>query len=308
MKALITGGAGMLGTSLEATLKRMGCDCTTSDIREDSPPGVQYVDVRDKDGISKIIRETKPEVVYHLAAETDLEHCENFPDEAYRTNVVGTQNVVLAARESDAVVVYVSTAGVFDGTKPTPYTEFDQPHPINVYGSSKYQGELIVQGLTARYFIVRAGWMIGGGPKKDHKFVSKIVNQIREGRKEIACVTDKTGTPTYAPFFSDALYNLVLSGDFGVYHLVCKGVTTRLGVAKEILEILRRDDIILRPVDSSYFAKEFPTPRPPSEALTNYMLRLKGLDTIRTWQEGLRDYLKAYDWDVEPKLSVRTSN
>jgi dTDP-4-dehydrorhamnose reductase len=81
-----------------------------------------------------------------------------------------------------------------------------------------------------------------------------------------------------------------------------------LGVAKEILGILGRDDIILKPVDSNYFAKEFPTPRPPSEALANYMLKLKGLDTIRTWQEGLRDYLKAYDWAVETRLRVRTSN
>jgi dTDP-4-dehydrorhamnose reductase len=302
MKALITGGAGMLGTSLEATLRRMGCDCITSDIRDDSMPNVEYVDVRDKDAVFKIIRETSPDIVYHLAAETDLESCEAFPDDAYRTNVVGTQNVVLAAKESDAVVVYVSTAGVFDGTKPTPYTEFDQPRPINIYGSSKYQGESIIRGLASRYFIVRAGWMIGGGPGRDHKFVSKIMTQIREGRMEIACVTDKTGTPTYAPYFSDILHQLVLTGDFGLYHLVCKGVTTRLGVAKEILGILGRNDIVLKPVDSNYFAREFPTPRPPSEALVNYMLKLKGMDTIRTWQEGLKDYLNSYDWGVSPKL------
>jgi dTDP-4-dehydrorhamnose reductase len=286
----------------------MGCDCTTSDIRDDSAPNVEYVDVRDKDAVFRIIRETSPDIVYHLAAETDLEHCEISPDDAYRTNVVGTQNVVLAARESDAVVVYVSTAGVFDGTKRTPYTEFDQPHPINVYGSSKYHGESIVRDLTPRYFIVRAGWMIGGGPGRDHKFVSKIMNQIREGRTEIACVTDKAGTPTYAPFFSDILHQLVLTGDFGLYHLVCKGITTRLGVAKEILGILGRDDIALKPVDSTYFAKEFPTPRPPSEALVNYMLELKGMDTIRTWQEGLKDYLHSYDWGVQPKLRSLAPN
>jgi dTDP-4-dehydrorhamnose reductase len=308
MKALITGGAGMLGTSLESTLKRVGCQCTTSDIRDDSMPNVEYLDVRDKNAVSKMIRETGPDIVYHLAAETDLESCESSPDEAYRTNVVGTQNVVLAAKLSGAIVVYVSTAGVFDGTKPTAYTEFDQPNPINIYGSSKYQGELIVQDLSSRYFIVRAGWMIGGGPERDHKFVSKIMNQIRGGCREIACVTDKSGTPTYAPFFSDTLHKLVLTGDFGLYHLVCKGITTRLGVAKEILTILGRTDIVLKPVDSNYFAREFPTPRPPSEALANYMLKLKGMDTIVTWQEGLRDYLKAYDWGVQPRLNTLTPN
>jgi dTDP-4-dehydrorhamnose reductase len=75
-----------------------------------------------------------------------------------------------------------------------------------------------------------------------------------------------------------------------------------LGVAKEILGILGRNDIVLKPVDSNYFAREFPTPRPPSEALVNYMLKLKGMDTIRTWQEGLKDYLNSYDWGVSPKL------
>jgi dTDP-4-dehydrorhamnose reductase len=303
MKALITGGAGMLGTSLETTLRRSGWECTTSDVRNDRKPNVKYLDVRDKDAVFEIISETSPDIVYHLAAETDLERCESSPDDAYRTNVVGTQNVVLAARESDAVIVYVSTAGVFDGTKQTPYTEFDQPNPINVYGSSKYQGESVVRNLASRYLIVRAGWMIGGGPGKDHKFVSKIMNQIREGRREIACVTDKSGTPTYAPFFSDVLHQLVLTGDFGLYHLVCKGITTRLGVAKEILGILGRNDIVLKPVDSTYFAKDFPTPRPPSEALVNYMLKLKGMDTIRSWQEGLKDYLNSYDWGIQPKLS-----
>jgi dTDP-4-dehydrorhamnose reductase len=308
MRALITGGAGMLGTSLEVALKRMGCDCITSDIRDDSMPHTEYLDVRDKNAVFEKMGETSPDIVYHLAAKTDLEQCEASPDEAYRTNVIGTQNVVLAARKSDAIVVYVSTAGVFDGTKRTPYTEFDEPHPINVYGSSKYQGESIVQGLSPRYFIVRAGWMIGGGPERDHKFVSKIMNQIREGRREIACVTDKAGTPTYAPFFSDILHRLVLTGDFGLYHLVCKGITTRLGVAKEILGILGRTDIVLKPVDSTYFSREFPTPRPASEALVNYMLQLKGNDTMRTWQEGLNEYLKAYDWKVQPRIRSIASN
>jgi dTDP-4-dehydrorhamnose reductase len=298
MKALITGAAGMLGTSLMTTLENEGCAYFASDIRNDPKRSIERVDVRDRDAVFKAFREAAPDVVYHLAAHTDLEYCEASSDDAYKTNVVGTQNVVLAAEQVNAMVVYVSTAGVFDGVKKTPYTEFDQPHPINIYGSSKYQGELLVRELARHHFIVRAGWMIGGGPGRDHKFVSKILDQIRAGRKEIACVTDKAGTPTYAPYFSDILYRLVATGDFGLYHLVCKGTTTRLGVAKEILEILDCKNVTLKPVDSTYFAKEFPTPRPPSEALVNYMLMLKGMNVIRTWQEGLRDYLKAYDWGI----------
>lgn len=288
----------MLGTSLMSSLSEKGIAYSASDIRRDSTLPIDYLDVRDKEAVFRAFRQVSPDVVYHLAAHTNLEYCQANPDDAYKTNLVGTQNVVLAARAINAVVVYVSTAGVFDGLKETPYTELDQPHPINVYGSSKYQGELMVRELSPRHFIVRAGWMIGGGPGRDHKFVSKIIDQIREGRKEIACVTDKAGTPTYAPYFSDILQNLVMTGDFGLYHLVCKGITTRLGVAKEILSILGLNDVTLRPVDSTYFAKEFPTPRPPSEALVNYMLTLKGMNDIGTWQEGLREYLGAHKWKV----------
>ena len=202
-------------------------------------------------------------------------------------------------------MIYISTAGVFDGLKRDgPYTEFDDPNPINVYGDSKYQGELFVLRLVPRHFVVRAGWMIGGADR-DHKFVARILAQVREGRATIHAVTDKRGTPTYTKDFAANLLELVGTPFYGRYHMAGKGEGTRFDVATEILEVIGRTDVTVVPVDSSYFNDEFPTPRLPSEAMRNLMLDLHGLNRMRPWRIALRDYIDtlgpgAPDYGREP--------
>ena len=159
------------------------------------------LDVRDSAAVRDVIDEVRPDLVLHLAAETDLERCEAYSDDAFITNTLGTQNVAVASRNVDATLVYISTAGVFDGEKLTPYTEFDEARPINVYGRSKYEGEVLVLRLAPRSFVVRAGWMIGGA-ERDHKFVAKMVAQLKDGATSIQAVTDKLGTPTYTRDFA----------------------------------------------------------------------------------------------------------
>ena len=97
----------------------------------------------------------RPGLVFHLAAETDLEICEANPDHAYLTNTLGTQNMCLAARRIGATLIYISTAGVFDGEKKTPYIEFDAPNPLNIYGKSKLEGEKIVEKMDDRRWFER---------------------------------------------------------------------------------------------------------------------------------------------------------
>jgi dTDP-4-dehydrorhamnose reductase len=250
-----------------------------------------YLDVREFDEVLRTAVHLKPDLIAHLAAETDVEKCEMDPDHAYRTNAVGTQNVALVCKRLKIPMAYVSTAGVFNGEKQEPYTEFDEPHPINVYGASKLAGENYVRGLVEEYFIIRAGWMIGGG-YKDKKFVRKILDQINRGTTRIYAVTDRYGSPTYAPAFSRTAEKLIESGFFGTFHLACKGQCTRYDVAKEILKIINRIDIQLVPVSSDHFRTEYPATRPKSEMMRNYVLELRGLDQMPTWQEGLREYIK----------------
>ena len=250
------------------------------------------LDVRDFGEVSRYMDEVRPNIVLHLAAETNLETCEADPDGAYRTNTIGTENVALACRERNSTMVYISTAGVFDGLKTdASYTEFDTPNPINVYGDSKYQGELLVLRLVARHFVVRAGWMIGGGDR-DHKFVARILAQIRDGRTTIHAVSDKFGTPTYTKDFASNLIELVATPFHGRYHMACLGEGTRFDVASEIVAAMGRTDVSVVPVGSDYFDDEFPTPRPPSEMMRNLMLDLHGLNRMRPWRVALRDYLE----------------
>lgn len=303
MKILVTGAAGMLGDSLVPTLEEENHKVYPTDINI-TDPKIKYLDVREIDKISKSVSTIKPDMIIHLAAETDLEKCEENQDEAYRVNSIGAQNVAIICQEKKIPLVYVSTAGVFDGRKETPYTEFDKPNPINVYGQSKLEGERFVKALLDKYFIVRAGWMIGGG-QKDKKFVRKIISQIEKGKKEIHAVIDKHGTPTYAPAFSKVLVKLIRTNFYGLYHLVCKGNATRFDVASKIIEFLGINDVKLTPVKSDFFSREYPTPRPDSEEMLNYMLELRGMNTMPTWDEGLRQYLDKYFKHVPKLLSSK---
>ncbi len=228
----------------------------------------------------------------HLAAETDVDKCELEPDQAYLTNTIGTQNVALSCQKRDIIMVYVSTIGVFDGNKPEPYTEFDEPNPINVYGKSKLWGERIVQSFLKKYYIVRAGWMMGGGPRKDKKFVAKIIKQILEGKKELMVVNDKFGSLTYTVDFSKCLTNLIETGCYGLYHCTNKGWASRYEVAKKIVEYMGLNDVKIIAVSSAHFP--LPAPRARSEACYNYKLELMRMDKMRPWEEALRDYIENF--------------
>ncbi|MCB1028828.1 MAG: sugar nucleotide-binding protein, partial [Microthrixaceae bacterium] len=202
-------------------------------------------------------------------------------------------------------IVYISTAGVFDGTKTGPYTEFDAPNPINTYGDSKWRGEHEIRQFAPQHYIVRAGWMVGGGAAKDHKFVSRILGQLREGRTTLHAVGDKLGTPTYTTDFAACLLNLIDSEVYGLYHMACEGEGTRYDVAAEILSICGRDDVDLVEVTSDFFAEEFPSARPYSEIMRNQALDLQDMNLMRPWREALRHYLQHEFADlISPAASV----
>ncbi|MCU1537267.1 MAG: dTDP-4-dehydrorhamnose reductase [Humibacillus sp.] len=298
MRILATGSAGMLGSALVPALVRAGHRVLATDINLTDPqpwgptgPELGHLDVRDRDQVRHVMAATQPDIVLHLAAETSLELSDADPDHAYLTNTVATKYVAQQARSAGVPIVYISTAGVFDGQKPTAYTEFDRPNPINTYGASKYEGELLVASTVPQHFIIRAGWMVGGGRMKDHKFVSRIVDQVRDGADTIHAVTDKLGTPTYAPDFSTCLLGLLDAKVYGTYHMACGGEGSRFDVAAHLLDVLGRTDIELVPVTSDYFADEFPSVRPPSEIMRNLVLDLQGMNTMRPWRTALAEYL-----------------
>jgi dTDP-4-dehydrorhamnose reductase len=290
----------MLGSALFPILRDRGHEVCATDI-DVADEGIEYLDVRNHKDVKELIEKTKPGIVMHLAAETDVDRCEVEPDQAYLTNVIGTQNVVLACQKHDIELVYVSTIGVFCGDKPDPYNEFDEPKPINVYGRSKLEGERLVQNLLKKYYIIRAGWMVGGGPRKDKKFVGKII-KLLDKTSELKVVNDKYGSPTYVVDFSRCLLDLIKTGYYGLYHCTNKGYCSRFDVAQKIVDFLGRSDVGVKPVSSAYFP--LPAVRARSEMSRNYKFELLGLDRMRHWEDALKEYLNQY-WCQESDSAHR---
>lgn len=286
-KAMVTGANGMLADALCPLLIKNGYELMPTDITGEE--GITKCDIRDINGMLSVVKAARPGIIFHLAAETDVDKCELQPEHAYATNWQGTENIAQICKELDIEMVYISTGAVFDGEKDGGYKETDKPNPISIYGMSKLKGEESVRSLLKKYFIVRAGWMIGGH-NKDKKFVWKIV-QLLNTKKEISVVTDKTGSPTFTTDFSQGIVDIVKSGKYGLYHCVNKGICTRYDIAVKIAEYLGRKDVMIKPVTSDAFP--LPAPRGRSEAMLNSNLSKLGLDRTRPWQDALKEYLKA---------------
>jgi dTDP-4-dehydrorhamnose reductase len=298
---LVTGANGMTGSHLldvysEAELYR-------TDLTE--TPGIHVMDIRSREQVMDTVRMVKPSMVLHLAAETDVDLCEREPDHAFRSNMVGTLNVALACQKFNVDLVYVSTAGLFDGNKPDAYTEFDKPAPVNVYARAKLEGEIIVQTLHPRHYIVRAGWMFGGR-YRDKKFVGKIASRcLEEGEAaEIRAVNDKKGSPTYASDLLAGIRRLSETGVYGLYHLVNEGSATRYEVALEIARILQTGSRVSKASSDSFV---LPAARPNSEVARNYKLDLMGLNMMQPWQNAMREYLRSW-LTVPPAVAVQEAS
>ena len=291
-KIYISGCGGMLG---EGFYKQFSAEyelkCTDIDVNDN---WLSYLDARDFDAYREDVCSFNPDYLFHLGAYTDLEYCELHQDETYITNTLSVENAVYIANQFNIPLLYISTAGIFDGNKDV-YDDWNIPFPLGCYARSKYAGELFVKENVRRHLICRAGWMMGSGPKKDKKFIQKIMKQIKEGKKELYIVNDKFGTPTYTHDFAKNVKLLIEKEYWGLYNMVCDGETSRFEVAKELLSILNLDKKIkINEVSSDYFKEEYFAERPPSERLLNRKLNLRGLNIMRDWKVALREYVKDY--------------
>jgi dTDP-4-dehydrorhamnose reductase len=293
-RVLVTGCGGMLGNAIYHYFKERCAAvlATDIDVEEDERSWLSYLDARDESVMRRTCAEFRPDLLLHLAAATDLEYCELHPKDAEEHCALTTRIAAECAAAHDATLVYISTAGVFDGQKADGlYSEDDPPNPIMVYGRVKLKGEEYARAIGGRCYVVRAGWMVGGGMRNDHKFVRHIVDQLQEGARVIYAVNDKFGTPTYTHDFAMNLFDLLDSGAYGTYHMACQGNGSRFDVAKEIVRLCGADDVEVKPVDSSFFRERFFAPRPRSEMLVNKRLTELNINRMRFWGEALREYL-----------------
>ena len=289
-KIYMAGAGGMLGEAFYDEFKdSYELKCTDKAPNE---PWLDLLDFRDLDAYWKQVLDFSPDYLFHIGAHTDLEFCERNPSEAYSTNAMAVENAVSISNKLDIPLLYISTAGIFDGHKEV-YDDWDVPNPICHYARSKYAGELFVRENSRRYVICRAGWMMGGGPKKDKKFIQKLMAQIKSGADKLHVVNDKLGTPTYTVDFARNTKLILEKEYWGLYNMVCDGVTGRFEVAAELLRLIDKEaEIDLEAVESEHFRAEYFAARPASERLICEKLKLRDSYLMRDWKVCLEEYVK----------------
>lgn len=300
-KIYIAGCGGMLGEAFYKQFKEdYTLKCTDKDVNDS---WLDFLDFRNLEEYRIDVKNFAPDYLFHLGAYTDLEFCEKNADETYRTNTLAVENAVYIANELNIPLLYISTAGIFDGKKEL-YDDWDMPNPLGIYARSKYMGERFVCENAKRFLVCRAGWMMGAGPSKDKKFVQKLMKQLKDGRQELFIVNDKDGTPTYTHDFANNVKYLLQKELWGLYNMVCGGQTSRLEVAEELINILGlKNKVKINTVSSEYFKEVYFAERPPSERLENRKLNIRNANLMRDWKVALREYIKTYYTDYLKPIS-----
>ncbi len=291
-KIYIAGSGGMLGEAFYQQFKDdYEIKCTDKDVNES---WLSFLDFRNLEAYREDVTNFKPDYLFHLGAYTDLEFCEQNIEDTYATNTMAVENAVYLANHLDIPLLYISTAGIFDGEKDL-YDDWDLPNPLGTYARSKYMGERFVVENAKRFLVCRAGWMMGAGPQKDKKFIQKLMKQLKDGKKELFIVDDKDGTPTYTHDFAKNVKALIQNEYWGLYNMVCGGQTSRLEVAGELLDLLGlKEKVKITSVKSDFFKDVYFAQRPPCERLINRKLELRKLNLMQDWRIALKQYINQY--------------
>ena len=276
MRILVTGSAGMLGHALMPVLEKD--HAVVGLTRKDC-------DLCDEGAVREIVHLQKPDAVVHLAAFTNVDGCELDPPKAEAWNGLAALNVAKAAKSVGAAVLYTSTDYVFDGRACSPYFEDAQTNPLSVYGKTKLMGERFVQEVLDRYFIVRTSWLYGPYGKN---FVSTILRLAGES-SELRIVNDQRGSPTYTRDLAQKLAELLMTREFGVYHVTAEGNCTWFDFALKIIDLSGLQGIRVLPVSTSECGR--PAPRPGYSVLANQRLRSLGVEPLPHWENGLQSHL-----------------
>jgi len=275
VRIAITGARGQLGGALWAAL---------SPGHEVIPLGHDTLELSSPSAVEQICA-TGADLVIHSAAYTNVDGCAREPTRAYMVNAIGTKHVALACRRLDVPLVYISTNEVFSGHASSPYTEYDQPRPINAYGSSKWAGEQVVRELLGSYYIVRVAWLFGG----ERNFVRTVLRLADNPPPDgLRMVDDEVGSPSYSVDVADAIARLIATEHFGTYHFVNSGYCSRYEFARAILRLAGRPELPVTPIKLADFVRDS-TP-PAFTPLANLAGAAIGI-TFRPWEEAVAAYL-----------------
>ncbi|MEW4431803.1 dTDP-4-dehydrorhamnose reductase [Paenibacillus pabuli] len=282
MKVLVTGANGQLGRDVVLLLEKKGHSVLACDRDQ--------MDITNQTQCNDVISSYHPEAVIHCAAYTAVDAAETDIDGAYKVNAVGTRNVAVAAERVGAKLVYISTDYVFDGNSSSPYQEYDNTNPQSVYGKSKRAGELLVQSLSSKWFVVRTSWVYG---LYGNNFV-KTMLKLGQEKPKLQVVHDQKGSPTFTVDLAGFILELMLTEMYGVYHASNSGTCTWYEFTEAIFAEARNVggftiQAQLEPCTTEQFPR--PAPRPRNSVMDHLSIRTNGLADIRPWREGLREFI-----------------
>lgn len=283
MKVAVIGANGQLGTDLCLAFSNFEVVTLTH----------QDIEITDMDSVKGVCFQNRPDVIINTAAYVRVDDCETNQDKAFQVNAIGARNVAVVAQGLEAKLVYLSTDYVFGGEaekRNSPYTEFDMPVPLSIYGKSKLAGEDFVRHLSSKHFIIRASGLFGiaGSSGKGGNFVETMLRFGKE-RDELMVVNDQVFSPTYTSDLAKKITQLVTTEYYGIFHITNNGACSWFEFTREILKLagLRTP---VTPITSGQYPQK--ARRPHFSVLDNYQLRLLGIDDMRPWQDALKDYMK----------------
>lgn len=277
MKILVTGITGQLGFDVVRELKERKFDVIGVSSSE--------MDITDENKVREVITNTLPDAVIHCAAYTAVDKAEEEIEKCMAVNAKGTEYIANICHELDIKMMYFSTDYVFNGEDTQPWSVDDEIKPLNLYGNSKYKGEISVKSNLEKYFILRISWVFGINGKN---FVKTMIN-LSKNHLQISVVNDQIGSPTYTRDLANLVADMIITDKYGVYHVTNEGICSWYDFA---VEIFKKSNIHVNviPVDSS----EFPTvaKRPKNSRMDKSKLDQNGFSRLPKWQDALQRYLK----------------
>lgn len=284
-KIIVTGCNGQLGRQIG---KEIGYEfeLVNTDVCEGD--GIRSLDITNVDSVIALAREVKPYAIVNCAAYTAVDAQEKDWDLSYKINAIGPRNLAIAATETGAKLVHISTDYVFAGNGTRPYTEFDQTGPVSAYGTTKLAGEKFVEQFAEHFFTIRTAWLYGDG-----KNFVKTMLRLSENHDEVSVVDDQVGSPTSTVELAKAIHYLLPTDNYGLFHGTCEGSCSWADFTDEIFRLAGKNTKVNH-VSTSKYMEMNPNsaPRPAYSILENYMFKLTSDFMFADWHDAIAEYIK----------------
>ena len=276
-KIIVPGCTGQLGRAVNLFFKdNKDISFVNTDVGE--------LDITNIDKVMELAREVQPYAIINCAAHTGVDACETEYDKAFKINAIGPRNLSIAARETGAKLMHISTDYVFDGKGTRPYVETDATNPQGAYGSTKLAGENFVKDFADRYFILRTAWLYGDG-----KNFAKTMLRLSETNEKVRVVGDQFGSPTSASELTKAINALLFTENYGMFHATCEGSCSWAEFAREVFRLAGKTTKVEAITTEEFGA---PAPRPAYSILENRMFKLTTDFMFADWHDAIAEYMK----------------